>query len=99
MRDFLPSDFVIRWLADYVCSEEDLDTFCEDIVFVICGFDKKQLNRVSWPFLVERISSLPKKKKSRYSAQGAYWHFCSLKKVAFSSSSRFLSYAVREDKE
>lgn len=57
VRDFLPSDRVIRWLADYVCSEKDLETFCEDIIFVICGFDKKQLNMVSLTFFVENISS------------------------------------------
>lgn len=49
VRDFLPSDRVIRWLADYVCSEKDLETFCEDIIFVICGFDKKQLNMTRLP--------------------------------------------------
>lgn len=51
MRDFLPSDAIVRWLADYVCSEADLETFCEDLIFVICGFDKKQLNKVSWLFI------------------------------------------------
>ena len=57
VRDFLPSDRIIRWLADFVCSEKDLETFCEDIVFVICGFDKKQLNMVSVTFFAENISS------------------------------------------
>ena len=56
MRDFLPSDRFIRWLADFVCSEKDLETFCGDIVFVICGFDKKQLNMVSGTFFAENIS-------------------------------------------
>ena len=46
IRDFLPSDFIIHWLAKYVCSLEDLETFCSDIIFVIAGFDKKQLNEV-----------------------------------------------------
>ena len=49
IRDFLPSDFIIRWLAKYVCSDKDLETFCSDIIFIICGFDKKQLNEVSQP--------------------------------------------------
>ena len=40
-----------------MCSEKDLETFCEDIIFVICGFDKKQLNMVSLTFFVENISS------------------------------------------
>ena len=47
VREFLPSDSIIHWLAKYVCSEKDLETFCADILFIICGFDKKQLNEVS----------------------------------------------------
>ena len=47
VREFLPSDSIIHWLAKYVCSEKDLETFCSDILFIICGFDKKQLNEVS----------------------------------------------------
>ena len=47
IRDFLPSDFIIHWLAKYVCSEEDLETYCSDIIFIICGYDKKQLNEAS----------------------------------------------------
>ena len=46
VRDFLPSDSIIHWLAKYVCSEKDLESFCSGILFVICGFDKKQLNEV-----------------------------------------------------
>ena len=47
VRDFLPSDDIIHWLAKCVCSEKDLETYCSDIIFIICGFDKKQLNEVS----------------------------------------------------
>lgn len=49
IRDFLPSNFIIRWLAKYVCSDKDLETFCSDIIFIICGFDKKQLNETRLP--------------------------------------------------
>lgn len=47
VRDFLPSDAIIHWLAKHVCSDKDLETFCSDIIFIICGFDKKQLNEVN----------------------------------------------------
>ena len=47
VRDFLPSDDIIHLLAKCVCSEKDLETYCSDIIFIICGFDKKQLNEVS----------------------------------------------------
>lgn len=49
VRDFLPSDAIIHWLAKHVCSDKDLETFCSDIIFVICGFDKKQLNETRLP--------------------------------------------------
>ncbi|XP_068748610.1 gastric triacylglycerol lipase-like [Montipora capricornis] len=49
VRDFLPSDFIIHLLAEYVCSEKDFDSFCSDILFVIAGFDKKQLNETRLP--------------------------------------------------
>lgn len=49
VRDFLPSDAIIHWLAKYVCSEKDLETYCSDIIFIICGFDKKQLNETRLP--------------------------------------------------
>ncbi|CAH3018896.1 unnamed protein product [Porites evermanni] len=49
VRDFLPSDAIIRWLAKKVCSDKDLETFCSDIIFIICGFDKKQLNETRLP--------------------------------------------------
>ena len=47
VRDFLPSDDIIHLLAKYVCSDKEFETFCSDIIFIICGFDKKQLNEVS----------------------------------------------------
>ena len=33
VRDFLPSDDIIHWLAKCVCSEKDLETYCSDIIF------------------------------------------------------------------
>ena len=47
VRDFLPSNELIRWLADKVCTEKEWESFCSDIIFVVCGFDKAQLNEVS----------------------------------------------------
>ncbi|XP_073257563.1 lysosomal acid lipase/cholesteryl ester hydrolase-like isoform X1 [Porites lutea] len=49
VRDFLPSDVIIHWLAKHVCSDKELETFCSDIIFIICGFDKKQLNETRLP--------------------------------------------------
>lgn len=47
VRDFLPSNFVTRTLGHYVC--EDESTLCTNIMFVLCGFDKKQLNETRVP--------------------------------------------------
>ena len=47
VRDFLPSDDIIHWLATYVCKPSDLKELCSNIIFIICGFDKPQLNMVS----------------------------------------------------
>lgn len=47
VRDFLPSNVLTRWLADFVCAKKDIDSFCSDIIFILAGFDKAQLNEVS----------------------------------------------------
>jgi len=49
IHDFLPSNEIIRWLAEFVCRPEDLDTLCSDIIFIIDGFDKKNLNKTRVP--------------------------------------------------
>lgn len=52
VRDFLPSDFLIHWLADHVCDEHVLDLICSNIVFLIAGYDKTQLNMTRLPVYV-----------------------------------------------
>ncbi|XP_031565885.1 gastric triacylglycerol lipase-like [Actinia tenebrosa] len=49
VREFLPSDFLIKWFAKRVCqSSTVLEMACSDFLFLIGGYDKKQLNEVSW---------------------------------------------------
>lgn len=48
VRDFLPSNEVLHWMATHVCGPHDLRVFCSSVVFLICGFDVPQLNMVSY---------------------------------------------------
>lgn len=42
--EFLPSNRLMDILADLVCDEDALPVICEEIVFLLMGFDKAQLN-------------------------------------------------------
>ena len=47
--EFLPNDALLDWLAKYVCSDEMAPAeVCEDVLFLICGFDKNNINIVSY---------------------------------------------------
>ena len=46
IRDFLPSDDILHWMATYVCEPTDLRVFCSSVIFLISGFDVPQLNMV-----------------------------------------------------
>lgn len=52
VRDFLPSDDIIHWLATYVCKPTDLKELCSNIIFIVCGFDKPQLNMTRIPVYI-----------------------------------------------
>ena len=47
MRDFLPSSFVTRSLGRYVCEDDLGSVWCSNVMFLLCGYDKAQLNEVS----------------------------------------------------
>jgi len=42
--EFFPSNKLMDLLAEYVCDEEYYPTYCENIVFLLMGFDKAQTN-------------------------------------------------------
>ncbi|XP_077999941.1 gastric triacylglycerol lipase-like [Glandiceps talaboti] len=48
VRDFLPSNAIIDWLAEDVCSEQ-AKIYCENFIFILCGWDAKQLNQSRLP--------------------------------------------------
>ncbi|KAK3701539.1 hypothetical protein QZH41_020526, partial [Actinostola sp. cb2023] len=48
IRDFLPSNDVLRILSDLLCGHKIVRVVCSDILFLIAGMDTKQLNEASW---------------------------------------------------
>lgn len=44
-NEFLPQSKVIKWLSKFGCELNEVEKYiCENIVFVLCGFDKYQYN-------------------------------------------------------
>jgi len=52
IRDFLPSDDILHWMATYVCEPTDLRVFCSSVIFLISGFDVPQLNMTRLPIYI-----------------------------------------------
>ena len=42
--EFFPSNALMDILADLVCDEDYLPALCENVVFLLMGFDKAQFN-------------------------------------------------------
>jgi len=47
IREFFPSNEIIRALASHLCNHDIVRCLCENFVFLISGFDKQQMNVVS----------------------------------------------------
>lgn len=52
VRDFLPSNDIIKWMATYLCEPGDTREICSSIIFIICGFDLPQLNMTRLPIYI-----------------------------------------------
>lgn len=51
-NEFLPQNRIIKWLSKYGCELNEAEKYiCENTVFVICGFDKKQYNATLMPVI------------------------------------------------
>ncbi|XP_070532135.1 lysosomal acid lipase/cholesteryl ester hydrolase-like [Ptychodera flava] len=48
VKDFLPNSDIVKWLADHVCTEQSR-IFCENILFILSGWDQQQLNVTRLP--------------------------------------------------
>ncbi|XP_037660375.1 lysosomal acid lipase/cholesteryl ester hydrolase [Choloepus didactylus] len=44
VKEFLPQSEFIRWLGTHVCTHIILKELCENLFFVLCGFNEKNLN-------------------------------------------------------
>ncbi|XP_072016737.1 gastric triacylglycerol lipase-like [Amphiura filiformis] len=49
VQDFMPSNAVTQWFASDVCSGGHASLFCSNIIFVLCGYDEKNLNMTRIP--------------------------------------------------
>ncbi|PFX17933.1 lysosomal acid lipase/cholesteryl ester hydrolase-like [Stylophora pistillata] len=52
VRDFLPSNDFIHWMATNVCEPPELRLICSSVIFLLCGFDVPQLNLTRLPVYV-----------------------------------------------
>ncbi|XP_020909772.1 gastric triacylglycerol lipase [Exaiptasia diaphana] len=52
VREFLPSNFVVKWFAQIFCKAPVLEMVCSDFLFLIAGNDQKQLNETRVPVYV-----------------------------------------------
>ena len=50
--EFLPSNFIMDFLASYVCDSSSLEKACESVLFLLCGFDEAQLNKTMVPTII-----------------------------------------------
>ena len=49
---FLPSMKWVQWISDKGCPKREIGILCSDVMFVLCGFDGKQLNTTRTPVYV-----------------------------------------------
>jgi hypothetical protein len=52
IHDFLPNNEIMKILADLFCGPEATREVCSDVIFLLDGFDEKQLNKVSIIILI-----------------------------------------------
>ncbi len=57
VKDFMPSNAVTQWFASDICSGQESSLFCSNIIFVLCGYDMKNLNMVR-KYLVYNVSRM-----------------------------------------
>lgn len=56
VNEFLPQSSVMRWLSKYACDINHYEeNVCENILFILAGFDKKQFNRALWPIILSHL--------------------------------------------
>jgi len=70
-NEFLPSSTIIHWLGVYACGEVFIDkTVCENILFILCGPEKKNMNDSRIPVYVAHEPDGTSVKNMIHFAQG-----------------------------
>lgn len=46
-KDLLPKSDILSYLADEICSKEIPGRLCENVLFLLAGYDDKNMNQVS----------------------------------------------------
>ncbi|XP_071941868.1 gastric triacylglycerol lipase-like [Antedon mediterranea] len=49
VKEFLPNTEFIDMLAEDLCNQPDTFLFCKNIIFILCGYDDKNLNKSRLP--------------------------------------------------
>merc|ERR550519_1146013 len=49
MGEFLPSNWLMDLIADFVCGDTPLELICENVVFLLTGYDESQMNKTMLP--------------------------------------------------
>ena len=52
MGEFLPSNAFTDWIAGFFCDEGIFQGICENVVFILCGFDEAQTNNTLFETIV-----------------------------------------------
>ena len=52
VRDFDLPVYIKHWFAALTCDHSLGDDICANVVFLLCGFDKAQLNKVNYSTLI-----------------------------------------------
>jgi len=49
MGEFLPSNWFMDMIAEYTCGDSPAEFICENIIFLLAGYDKEQMNKTMLP--------------------------------------------------
>ena len=50
--EFLPSNAFTDWIAGFFCDEGIFQGICENVVFILCGFDEAQTNNTLFETII-----------------------------------------------
>jgi len=52
VREFFPSDWLMKLLAEVVCATHITEPACADFIFLLTGFDTSNLNQTRVPVYI-----------------------------------------------